>query len=229
MKIQVRNEVPVSDSYRAERTRSLFNVDAADGASFQLDVDLPLETEDWQVGVVVGSSGSGKSSIGRHIAESDGWRWWNGAVWGEKPIIEELLPDGSFDKVTATLSSVGLGAVPAWLRPYHVLSNGEKFRADCAALLLNKVPAAVVDEFTSVLDRQVATIGSQALVKAWRKQPGRRLVLLSCHHDILPWVAPDWVYDTDQARLYLQGLEEVGEIDEQVRNYPEVGRLVIKR
>jgi hypothetical protein len=39
---------------------------------------------------------------------------------------------GDFDAVTAALAAVGLGTVPAWLRPFPLLSNGEKFRANLA-------------------------------------------------------------------------------------------------
>ena len=38
--------------------------------------------------------------------------------------------------VTGMLSAVGLGDVPAWLRPFNVLSNGEKFRAGLARFCL---------------------------------------------------------------------------------------------
>ena len=32
--------------------------------------------------------------------------------------------------------SVGFGSVPSWLKPYNVLSNGEKMRVDLARALL---------------------------------------------------------------------------------------------
>ena len=65
---------------------------------------------------------------------------------------------------------MGLGSVPAWLRPYHVLSNGERFRADLARLIAERPARAVVDEFSSVVDRQIARIGAMAFAKA---SPGR--------------------------------------------------------
>lgn len=64
--------------------------------------------------------------------------------------------------VTAALSAVGLGSVPSWLRPYSVLSNGERFRADMARLICEAPVKVVVDEFTSPLDRQVARFGALA-------------------------------------------------------------------
>jgi GNAT superfamily N-acetyltransferase len=51
-----------------------------------------------------------------------------------------------------------------------------------------------------VVDRQIAKIGAGAFAKAWRRTTGQA-VLLSCHHDVLDWVQPDWVYDTGRGRF----------------------------
>ena len=56
---------------------------------------------------------------------------------------------------------------------------------------------SVVDEFTSVIDRQIAKIGAMAFAKNWRKNKGKKVVLLSCHYDIIEWLQPDWVYDVN--------------------------------
>jgi hypothetical protein len=98
--------------------------------------------------------------------------------------------------VTGALAAVGLGDVPAWLRPFHVLSNGEQFRAGLARLVVDAPERAVIDEFTSVVDRQIAKVGAAAFAKAWRRNKGKQIILLSCHYDVLPWLQPDWVYDT---------------------------------
>lgn len=71
--------------------------------------------------------------------------------------------------MTAALSAVGLGSVPTWLRPYPILSNGEKFRADLARVICSAPKRVVIDEFTSVVDRQIAKIGALAFQKAWRR------------------------------------------------------------
>src|SRR5437588_298644 len=52
----------------------------------------------------------------------------------------------------------------------------------------------VVDEFTSVVDRQIAKFGALAFGKAWRRTGGQA-VPLSCHYDIIEWLEPDWLYD----------------------------------
>jgi len=131
MQISIRNNCSDFDGYRAARVKSLFNCES--GCDFALDAELPIDDGDWRIGVVVGPSGSGKSSIARAL-------WPDVSLyapsWSESsPIIEEITPDGGFDDVPEALSAVGLGSVPAWLRPFHVLSNGEQFRATMGRLL----------------------------------------------------------------------------------------------
>lgn len=192
MKIEVRNRCPESDTYRAARVRSLFNAEV--GGRFDLDVDLAIDDADWSLGLVVGPSGSGKSSIGRMLFGAD--KVYKPDAWpADQPIIDAIGGAGEFNDVTAALSAVGLGSVPSWLRPYGVLSNGERFRADLARIICDAPRQIVIDEFTSVVDRQIARIGALAFQKAWRRTAGQ-CVLLSCHYDIVDWLEPDWVFDT---------------------------------
>lgn len=191
MKVSVRRSCEDYQSFRAAKVKSLFNADS--GATFSIDADLDIDGMDWRLGVVVGPSGSGKTSIGREFFPGGGFyepEWPH-----DQPIIDAIAPDGSLDEATGALSAVGLGSVPSWLRPYHVLSMGERFRADMARLICEKPTGVVVDEFTSVVDRQIARIGSLAFAKAWRRTGGQ-VVLLTPHYDILEWLEPCWVFDT---------------------------------
>ena len=175
------------DSYRAARVKSLFN--AENGCDWERTVNLPIEDKEWQIGLIVGPSGSGKTSIGSRIFNKpiyDLYAGWD----NNKPIVDCIAPEGDFNAVTAALSAVGLGDVPAWLRPFNVLSNGEKFRAGLARLVVERPEEAVVDEFSSVIDRQIAKVGAAAFSKTWRRGKGK-VVLLSCHYDIIEWLQPD--------------------------------------
>lgn len=195
MKVEVHNRVSDFNSYRAARVKSLFN--AENGCNFDLEIDGVDLDWGWNIGVVVGASGSGKTSIGRMIFGENKIHDYHEGWAADKPIIDCIAPDGDFNEVTGALASVGLGDVPAWLRPFRVLSNGEQFRAGLARIICEKPKEIVIDEFTSVIDRQIAKIGSQAFQKAWRRgNPEGRVVLLTPHYDILEWIQPDWVIDT---------------------------------
>lgn len=192
--IETTVESPPYSSYRAARVRSLFNVSEDQGSKHTVKVSLPIDEKEWQIGVVVGASGSGKTTLGKQLFGAG--RLHQGFEWSrEAPIIDEVGADADFNEVTGALSSVGLGTVPSWLRPFHVLSMGEQFRAELARIIIEKPKEIVIDEFTSVVDRQIATIGAMAFAKAWRRTGGK-VILLSCHYDILDWVQPDWVLDT---------------------------------
>jgi GNAT superfamily N-acetyltransferase len=192
MRITTTHTCPDFDGYRAALVKSLFNIE--DASSFTLEADLPIEDKPWSLGLVVGPSGTGKTTLGHelfspgHVYEPQGWPT-------DRPIVEAICPGGDWQQVTAALAAVGLGSVPSWLRPYHVLSMGERFRADLARVVSDAPDKVVIDEFTSVVDRQIARIGALAFGKAWRRTGGQA-VLLSCHYDIAEWLRPDWVYDT---------------------------------
>lgn len=206
MKITVRNVCTDFDSYRAARVKSLFNAET--GANFDLDAEIPIDDNGWSLGVIVGPSGSGKTSMGGQLwggeafADFDNWP-------GDRPIVDAIAPGGDFNEVTAALAAVGLGTVPVWLRPFPVLSNGEKFRANLARVICDAPQRVVIDEFSSVVDRQIARFGALAFSKSWKRlarDGGNQCVLLSCHYDIIDWLEPDWVFDTATGKYAGRGL-----------------------
>ena len=142
---------------------------------------------DWNIGVVYGSSGSGKTTILKRMGELSKSNFNH-----EKPLISNfdwLEPKDA----TLLLTSMGLSSVPTWLRPFHLLSNGEQYRAELAYKVGKAKDSDVilVDEFTSVVDRDVAKAMSFALQKYIRKT-NKRIILASCHYDIMEWLMPDW-------------------------------------
>lgn len=206
MKIEVHNECDDYTSYRAARVKSLFNAET--GANFDLEVELPIDDNEWSLGLIVGPSGSGKTSMGHQLwgdeafCDFDDWP-------SDRPIVDAISPEGDFNAVTAALAAVGLGTVPTWLRPYPVLSNGEKFRANLARIICEAPKRVVIDEFTSVVDRQIAKFGALAFAKSWQrlaKKGGNQCVLLSCHYDIIDWLEPDWVFDVATGKYAGRGL-----------------------
>lgn len=199
MIINIKNQCPDYNTYRAARVKSLFNAERGD--TFELTADIHVEDIEWEIGLVVGPSGSGKTSIGRHLFGGgklvDLYANWP----TDQPIVEAISPEGDFNSVTAALANVGLGDVPSWLRPFQALSNGQQFRAGLARLITDAPNEVIVDEFTSVIDRQIAKIGAMAFSKGWRRNKGKKIVLLACHYDIIEWLQPDWVFDTATGEL----------------------------
>lgn len=185
-------ECPLRESFRSSQAAGMFDLPPGAGSQNEFSVQIPTLEEGWNIGVIVGPSGSGKTTIARHAFGSQIVRQWN---W---PVDQSLL-DGfplgmGIKEITQLLGSVGFSSPPAWLRPFHLLSNGEQFRVNLARTLAEMPDLAVVDEFTSVVDRTVAKIGSSAISRAVR-QMRRRLVAVTCHYDVLPWLEPDWVLD----------------------------------
>jgi GNAT superfamily N-acetyltransferase len=57
-------------------------------------------------------------------------------------------------------------------------------------------PIVAFDEFTSVVDRNVARVAAAAVAKGIRAGwIGCRFVAVTCHYDVTEWLAPDWVID----------------------------------
>lgn len=166
MRIEVLNKTSDFNTYRAARVKGLFN--ASNGSEFALTADIPIDGMEWQIGLVTGQSGSGKTSIGKQILGGnkivDLYAGWPKGL----PIVEAIGPDKDFNEVTGALASVGLGDVPAWLRPFSALSNGQQFRAGLARALISGDGDIVIDEFTSVVDRQIAMVGAIDRIGAGR-------------------------------------------------------------
>jgi GNAT superfamily N-acetyltransferase len=156
-----------------------------------LDVRMPLDEKPWNIGLVTGPSGAGKSLLAEEAWPQCTQRY----NWPEDKALIDGFPVGVGETVKL-LTAVGLGSVPAWVRPYSTLSTGEAFRADVARAIA-ETPAggvAVIDEYSSVVDRHVARVASHALQKAIRKTD-RRLIAVTCHEDVLEWLQPDWVVE----------------------------------
>jgi ABC-type lipoprotein export system ATPase subunit len=193
MKIDIAIDTPISSSIRAAQVSSMFDVPAQERAHLEWRGDVPIEERPWNVGLIVGPSGAGKSTILNRSFGAPTVFEWPGAS-----VIDDFGPEHSVSDLAAICQAVGFNTIPAWLRPYGVLSNGEKFRVDLARRLLDGTadPARpiVCDEFTSVVDRQVARIGSHAVQKYIRRQQ-RQFVAASCHYDLEEWLQPDWVLE----------------------------------
>ena len=231
-------QCPVFDSFRVQQVAGMFDVPLAKKVTERFAVELPeLAAEpDWRIGLIVGPSGSGKSTVARRLF---GPRLVEQQSWPDDRAVVDCFGDRSIREITSLLTAVGFSSPPSWIKPYKVLSGGERFRCDLARALaaagsteqgaasgeqgaasteqgaasvehgesssavlpaprsvLPALPVLAFDEFTSVVDRTVAKVGSAAVAKAIRGgKIACRFVAVTCHFDVTEWLAPDWVLD----------------------------------
>ena len=164
------------------------------------DVDV-MEKEDWNILLVCGKSGSGKSTILREIygdvkpIEYD----YNRCVISQFPRLTE-------EDTCDLLQSIGLSSVPTWLRKPQELSNGERARLDIAKAIYDANGGVVLlDEYTSVVNRSAAKSMSYALQR-YARQKKLKIIIASCHFDIIEWLQPDYIFN-------LEHRDENGEVE----------------
>lgn len=184
----------IMESFRVNQLKSMFDLPIKEKLSHKWEVKLPIEDFDWNIGLIVGPSGSGKSTLAKQMFNENlhkGFDWSK-----DKAIIDDFPAGCGVKEITAVLNSVGFSSPPSWLKPFEVLSNGEKFRAEMARAIIEykEKEFFVIDEFSSVVDRTVAKIGSFAISKAIRRNKSK-MIALSCHYDIVEWLEADWVLD----------------------------------
>ena len=213
---------PVFDSFRVQQVAGMFDVSLAEKCSERFSVELPTLDEQWEVGLIVGPSGSGKSTIARQFF---GEELYGESEWPTDKAVVDCFGEIPVRQVVELFTAVGFSSPPSWVKPYQVLSCGERFRCDLARALAGepnalasgeldsthkrKEPAAsavgsivVFDEFTSVVDRNVAKACSTAIAKGIRRgNIPCRFIAVTCHYDVAEWLEADWVLDMATGRL----------------------------
>lgn len=169
-----------------------------------------MKDDDWNILLICGKSGSGKSTILREI-------------YGDvKPIeydhskcVISQFPRLTEEGVCDLLSSMGLASVPTWLRKPQELSNGERARLDIAKAIYDANGGIVLlDEYTSVVNRAAAKSMSHALQR-YARQKGLKLIIASCHFDIVEWLQPDYMFN-------LEHRDENGEVEMEKMVYEDI-------
>jgi len=212
----------------------MFDVPLAAKSHLRFRVEVPARDEPWDVGLIVGPSGSGKSTV---AGECFGDVLYRGYQWPADRAVIDCFGDLPVRQVVELFTAVGFGSPPSWVKPYHVLSCGERFRCDLARALAGgwavgsgqravpseaeatspstpspltahcipptaHLPLIAFDEFTSVVDRNVARACSMAIAKGIRRGSiPCRFVAVTCHYDVAEWLEADWVLDMATGRL----------------------------
>src|SRR5260370_22207990 len=144
MRAAIRLEYDPPRTARVLQVASLMDVPLDQKLVVHIDADLPVEDRPWNVGLITGPSGAGKSSLAAEL--------WADAIvgeqqWGGGAIVDDFPAGMSIKGVTGLLGAVGLNSVPAWCKPFTLLSNGERFRAGVARAMARTAGLAVVGEY----------------------------------------------------------------------------------
>ena len=196
MKINLTHKIN-NDKY-TEYIYEAFDIQNKEESNVIVEANLEHLPKDWNIGVVYGGSGTGKTTILKNYFKKEMDKSY---FDNSKSLISNfdwLEPKDA----TFLLSAMGLSSVPTWLRPFNTLSNGEQYRANLAYIVgsAKNDEVILIDEYTSVVDRDVAKAMSNALQKYIRRT-NKRIVLASCHFDIMEWLQPDWIYSPSKGRL----------------------------
>jgi GNAT superfamily N-acetyltransferase len=214
---------PIEDTFRVKQIAAMFDLDPSQHTCHRVHASVPDLSDSWRIGAIVGPSGSGKTALARHafadfIHRPHRWPAAHAVIdcMGRHPIRRIV---GAF--IAVGFSSPPAWLKPFALLSTGQQFRCELARAllDSAATATRqkgavhevsgislaseatRVPHAptnlvVIDEFTSTLDRIVARTVSLALSRSIRANKfASRVVAVTCHEDILPWLRPDWVID----------------------------------
>ncbi len=206
----------VERTIRVRQLEAMFDVPAEKKTTLRWRGELPLDARPWSVGLIVGPSGSGKSTIARSL-----WGEPSVLTWSGRAVVDDFAETLSMEEIAGVCQAVGFNTIPAWMRPYGALSTGERFRVEIARRMLEAEGLIVLDEFTSVVDRQVAKIGAHAVQKYVRKR-GLRLVAVTCHYDVLDWLQPDWVLEPATMSFQWRELQRRPSVAVEIARIPSV-------
>eukprot|EP00928_Gymnodinium_smaydae_P056679 TRINITY_DN40011_c0_g1_i1.p1 TRINITY_DN40011_c0_g1~~TRINITY_DN40011_c0_g1_i1.p1 ORF type:complete len:864 (+),score=122.17 TRINITY_DN40011_c0_g1_i1:150-2594(+) len=169
---------------------------------FEIDIGTlhkNASTNVWSLGAIVGPSGTGKSCNMRLLGASSTSE--APLTWDHRAIVDQLHSDKAV--ACALVQAVALPTSAA-LRPFFVLSTGEKSRAELARRLGSAADGECVclDEFTSCLDRATARRVCKGVATFVRTQSRpTKVVVATVHDDILGWLLPDWVLESDTGKV----------------------------
>jgi len=221
--INIVRQQNIKRSARVSQLEGMFDIPMSKRSAESWTVNLPIDEKPWNIGLIVGPSGCGKTTI---INELFSGNIYNEFPWDhEASILDGFPKEMGIKDIAEILNSVGFSSPPSWFKPYHVLSNGEKFRVNVARALAESKDVCVIDEFTSVVDRTVGQIGSFAVSKTVRRQ-NKKFIAVSCHYDIEEWLQPDWIYKPADNEFQWRSLRRRPEIKlEIVRVHHQAWRL----
>jgi GNAT superfamily N-acetyltransferase len=152
MTIDLTLTCPIHDSFRVQQVAGMFDVPLADRAVERITLDLPTlgdgwppmsnvegpaaSAVEWRIGLITGPSASGKTTIARHLF---GDSYYRPADWPRDRAVVDCFEPLTIRHITRLFTAVGFSSPPSWIKPYHILSTGQRFRCDLARALARNV------------------------------------------------------------------------------------------
>ena len=106
----------LDSSFRVVSIMSMFDM-SMQNVTERFVGSIPIEKSDWNIGVINGASGTGKTTIAKHLWPNeyvDKYEYADGA-------IVDAMPNSEVGEIARTFNSVGFASPPSWLKPYSVL------------------------------------------------------------------------------------------------------------
>lgn len=197
--IDITLQSEIFNNFRCKMACDSLDIDIEKKSVHHLKIDNIDIPDKWNIGLVYGASGSGKTTLIQHLFGQDIFQ---SGMNENEPIINQLPDEMNYEECANILNGIGLNSVVCWVRPVKTLSNGQKARAEAALLMTSKNEIVFIDEWTSVVDRTVAKAMSHCVQKFARKF-NKKIIICSCHYDILEWVNPDWMIDCNKQEFFL--------------------------
>lgn len=197
--IDIHLQCDVFNNFRCQVAANSLDIDVKKKSIHRLQISNINIPNEWNIGLIYGASGSGKTTLVKHLF---GQNIFETILNDEEPIINQMPQHLSYEECASLLNGIGLNSVPCWIRPVKTLSNGQRARAEAVLLMCQEKDIIFIDEWTSVVDRTIAKAMSICIHK-FAKKHNKKIVLLSCHLDILEWLNPDWMIDCNKQSFEL--------------------------
>ncbi len=194
--VSVEARFPIPDSPHVRAIRECFGLD---GETIRTNLlqSVPIEASAGNVIFVTGPSGSGKSILLKVLdphfsspilttkienrSKHPYTVAWMEEITSEKPLIEYFSEKWGIQDSILALNQAGLSEAYVYLKPYQLLSRGQRYRARLAALTLGRDPVWLIDEFCADLDPFTAKVVASSLRKHVIKH-GRTAIVAAANY-----------------------------------------------